>query len=240
MSVLSEHFSPHLQELRKRILISFIAIIVCSVAAYFFSEQLAVFFMKPLFTAHPSLSKLVYTNLTEAFISYLKISFLVGMIASFPVLCYQCWMFVAPGLRKDERKVAFRVVFWATALFFAGVSFAYFVVMPHALEFLVGFAGDQLEPMLKLDAYLTFVVRASLAFGLAFEVPFLMVVATKTGLVAKGYFVKQRKYFYLGIVVLSFLLTVGDIFSAVLLALPLFGLYEAGLLVTRLFSSSES
>lgn len=239
MSVLSEHFSPHLQELRRRVLVSFVAIIASSIVAYFFSEQLAVFFMKPLFTAHPSLAKLVYTNLTEAFISYLKISFLVGMIVSFPVLCYQCWMFVAPGLRKDERRVAFNVVFWATVLFIAGVSFAYFVVMPHALKFLVGFAGEQLEPLLKLDAYLTFAVRASLAFGLAFEVPFLMVMASKTGLAAKGYFIKQRKYYYLGILVLSFLLTVGDVFSALFLAFPLFGLYEAGILTIKLFSSTD-
>lgn len=239
MSVLSEHFSPHLQELRKRILISSIVIIVCSVTAYFFSEQLAVFFMKPLFTAHPSLARLVYTNLTEAFVSYIKVSILVGIITSFPVLCYQCWMFVAPGLRKEEKKVALRVVFWATVLFIGGVAFAYFVAMPHALEFLVGFAGEQLEPMLKLDSYLTFVVRASLAFGLAFEVPFLMVMAAKIGLVAKGYFVKQRKYFYLGILMLSFLLTVGDIFSAIFLAFPLVGLYEAGIFVIRLFTPSS-
>ena len=111
--------------------------------------------------------------------------------------------------------------------------------MPFVLSFLIGFAGEQLEPLPKLDSYLTFVVRSSLTFGLAFEIPFLMVAAVKTGLIKKGYFVKQRKYFYIAILVLSFLLTVGDIFAAMLLALPLFGLYEAGILVSRLFTPTK-
>ena len=239
MSVLADHFSPHLKELRRRLLISFMAVGVCSLLAYFFSEQLVLFFLSPLFKAYPALTKLVYTNLTEAFISYLKVSLLVGIIFSFPVLCYECWMFVSPGLRKNEKRVAFTVVFLATTLFAGGVAFAYFVVMPFALSFLIGFAGEQLEPLPKLDAYLTFVVRSSLAFGLAFEIPFLMIAAVKTGLLAKEYFVKQRKYFYIAILVLSFLLTVGDIFAAMLLALPLFGLYEAGILVSRFFASSD-
>ncbi len=240
MNVLNGHFAEHLVELRRRVLVSFVAIGVFSATAYYFSEPIARFFMAPLFHAHPALAKLVYTNLTEAFISYLKVSLLVGVLVSFPVLLYEIWMFVAPGLHKHERRVARQVVFWATLLFAAGVAFAYFVVMPQALSFLLGFAGEGLEPLPKLDAYLTFVVRASLAFGLAFEIPFLMVVASRTGLVAGGYFVRQRKYFYLIILVLSFLLTVGDVFSTVLLAVPLFALYEAGLLVVRMFSRAEN
>ncbi len=235
MTVLAGHFSGHLRELRNRVLVSFLAILVATLIAYAFSEQLVRFLMVPLIQGHPNLAKLVYTNLTEAFVSYLKISLLAGLMVGFPVCCYELWMFIAPGLHQHERRMARTVVFWATALFAGGVVFAYLVVLPRTLAFLLSFAGEQLEPLLRLDAYLTFVARTSLAFGLAFEVPFLMVMSAKAGIVSKGYFSRQRKYFYLAILVLAFLLTAGDMLSAGLLAVPLFGLYEAGILISRPF-----
>jgi len=235
MTVLAGHFSSHLAELRHRVLVSFLAIVAFTATAYAFSDHITRFFMAPLLKGHPALAKLVYTNLTEAFVSYLKISLLVGLMASFPVCCYQVWMFISPGLHRHERQMARHVVFWGTTLFTGGVVFAYFVVLPEVLSFLLSFASDRLTPLPKLDSYLTFVARTSLAFGLSFEIPFLMVMAAKTGIVARGYFAKRRKYFYLAIVVLSFLLTVGDVVSTALLALPLFGLYEAGILISRPF-----
>ena len=231
---LVSHFSSHLQELRQRMLVAFTSIIIFSLAAYFFSEEIIRFFMMPILKAHPALSKLVYTNLTEAFISYLKVALLTGLIVSFPVVLYEIWMFVAPGLHKHERKAALRVVLAATILFAGGVFFAYLVVLPEALVFLMSFTREGLEALPKIDSYLTFVARACLAFGLAFEIPFLMVIAGKTGLVGREYFKQQRRYFYLAILVLAFLLTVGDFFSALLLALPLMGLYESGNLILRL------
>lgn len=233
--MLAGHFAGHLRELRNRVLVSFLTILVASLIAYTFSEHLVRFLMVPLIKGHPTLAKLVYTNLTEAFVSYLKISLLTGMMVGFPVFCYELWMFISPGLHRHERRLAKSVVFWATVLFAGGVVFAYLVVLPKTLSFLLGFAGEQLEPLLRLDAYLTFVARTSLAFGLAFEVPCLMVMTAKAGLVAKGYFARQRKYFYLAILVLAFLLTAGDVLSAILLALPLFGLYETGIMISRLF-----
>lgn len=240
MSPLASHFSLHLRELRQRVTISFAAVLFASIVAYFFSRDLSQLFMIPLFAASPDLTGLVYTNLTEAFISYLKISLLVGLIVSFPVLLYQAWMFVAPGLHKHEKKMVLQIVFWATALFGFGVGFAYFAVMPQALTFLMSFARENLEPLPKLDSYLTFIVRTSLAFGLSFEIPFLMVVAGKTGLVPRDYFTRQRVYYYLAIVILSFLLTAGDIFAAMLLSLPLFGLYELAIVVMRIFVWKEA
>ena len=235
MTVLAGHFAGHLRELRTRVLVSFLAILVATLIAYAFAEQLVRFLMVPLITGHPNLAKLVYTNLTEAFVSYLKISLLAGLMLGFPVCCYEVWMFISPGLHRHERRMARAVVFWATALFAGGVVFAYWLVLPRTLSFLLSFADAQLEPLLRLDAYLTFVARTSLAFGLAFEVPFLMVMVAKAGIVTKGYFARQRKYFYLAILVLAFLLTAGDVLSAILLAVPLFGLYEAGILISRPF-----
>ncbi|MFC1523566.1 twin-arginine translocase subunit TatC [Thermodesulfobacteriota bacterium] len=238
MSILSEYFAEHLQELRGRVLKSFVAIGLATAIAYYYSEALVHFLMDPLFVARPNLAQLVYTNLTEAFIAYLKVSLLFGILFSFPVLCYQMWMFIAPGLHKKEKKTAIMVVFLGTGLFASGACFAYFVVMPEALSFLMG-AGDlDIEPLPKMDGYLSFVARTALAFGLAFEIPFLMTAAAKTGIVDPTVFIRQRMYYYIAILVTAFLLTAGDVFSAVLVTFPLIGLYEAGILVTRVFSSS--
>lgn len=234
----ADNFSKrHLKELRSRLIVSFLAVTICSSVAYIFSEELAGLFVRPLFASQPALVKLIYTNLTEAFIAYIKVAILVGIIVSFPVLLYETWMFVAPGLKENEKKLASQVVFWATMLFATGVCFAFFIVLPNILSFFMGFAGPQLEPLPKLGGYLTFVARTCLAFGLSFEIPFLMVMATKAGLVTKGYFNKKRKYYYPAILVLSLLLTGGDMMSSILLAVPLFGLYEAGLLTIRIFVS---
>lgn len=227
---------PHLKELQRRVLISFITIAVASGGAYLFAEPISQFLMAPLFASQADSISLIYTNLTEAFITYLKMALLVGIIVSFPVLLYQIWRFMAPGLTTKERRVIFLGVFWGSLLFGSGVCFAYFVVMPKVLGFFMGFASENLEPLPKLGGYLTFVARSSLAFGLAFEIPFLMVVAAKTGLVVRDYFAQHRKYYYIGLLVLAFLLCAGDIMGTALLALPLAGLYEAGILVTRTFT----
>lgn len=235
MNVLSEHFGSHLKEFRQRLIISFIAIIVFTGLSYFYVEEIVRLLVVPLFKACPTTVTLVYTRLTEAFVSYLKVAVFSGFFFSFPVLLYQSWRFVAPGLLPNEKRLAVKVVFWATSLFFGGAFFAYFVAMPRILVFFMGFASDWLVPMPKFDGYITFIARTILTFGLAFEIPFLMLAAVKTGIVNKERFSKQRWYFYLAILVLAFLLAAGDVFAAGLLAVPLFFLYEAGVLVARFF-----
>jgi len=228
--------SSHLAELRQRLIVSFGAIIFFGALSYVFAEQIASYFMIPLFRASPTLIKLVYTNLTEAFITYLKLSLLLGLFFSIPVLLYELWMFAAPGLQTNEKKIVLAIVFWASLLFAVGAGFAFFIVLPRALHFFLGFAGPQLTPLPKLSSYLTFVARTSLAFGLAFEIPFLMIAAVKIGWIRHDYFATKRKYTYPSILVLSFLLAAGDLMAAILLCLPLFALYESGILFIRLFS----
>jgi sec-independent protein translocase protein TatC len=235
VSPLGNQFQGHLLELRKRVTISFAAMAVFSGVAYLFSKDLARFFVAPLFRACPELQFMVYTNLTEAFVSYLKISIIVGVAASFPVILHQVWCFISPGLHSHEKRFGVLVVFWATFLFGFGVAFAYIAVMPRALVYLMSFAGDNLEAMPKLDSYLSFVARSGLAFGLSFEIPFLMVMASKAGIVDKRYFSRQRNYYYIAIAVVSFLLAAGDFMSTLLLVFPLIFLYELGLIVIRVF-----
>ena len=235
-----EHFAPHHAELRKRLVRCFLVITLATVVAYLFVDQIVAVCMQPLFSAYPALQKLVYTKLTEAFITYLKLSLLVGIIASFPVLLYQVWMFIAPGLLDDERRLARQAVFWSTFLFAGGASFAFFIALPRILSFFMSYAGANLEPLPKLGLYLTFVARMVLAFGIAFEIPFLMFMAGKSGLVSRDYFRTKRMYFYIAIVVLAFLLTAGELMATALLSFPLFGLYETGILLGRVFVKEKA
>ena len=234
-----ELFTPHHQELRTRLIKIFLAIIVCTAIAYGLSEHIARIFLAPLFQASPLIHKLVYTNLPEAFLSYIKLALLVGLVASFPIILYQIWMFIAPGLRNNEKKFAVVVVFWATLLFMAGAAFAFLAVLPRMLHFFMSYASQSLEPLPKFGDYLTFVARAMLAFGLSFEIPFLMVMAGKAGFVQVGYFRKKRFSFYAAIVVLAFLLTAGDFMATAMLAIPLFGLYETGIFLTAIFGAGK-
>ncbi len=227
--------SVHLEELRQRLLVSFGAIFFFAVISYFFAEQIAQYFMTPLMSARPEVT-LVYTNLTEAFITYLKLALLIGIFFSVPVLIYELWMFIAPGLHAGEKNTVMTVVFWATLLFMAGACFAFYIVLPEVLNFFMDFANPRLTPLPKLSSYLTFVARTSLAFGLAFEIPFLMVATAKVGWVSRDYFSEKRKYSFPAILVLSVLLTAGDLVASVLLCLPLFALYESGILIIRLFT----
>jgi len=232
-------FRPHHLELRSRLIKIFAGIVLCSVTAYLFSEQIARFCIVPLMAASPLVGKLVYTNLPEAFIAYIKLALLVGLFASFPVTLYQIWVFVAPGLHKNEKKLALVIVFWASLLFIGGGSFAFFAVLPKMLSYFMSYANEGLEPLPKLGMYLTFVARTVLTFGLAFQIPFLMVMAGKAGLVRPSYFRSKRMYFYIAILTLSFLLTAGDFTATALLGIPLFGLYEIGIFLSVLFTRTK-
>lgn len=233
-------FRPHHLELRSRMIKVFASIIVSTIVAYMFSEQIAKVCISPLIAASPLVNKLVYTNLPEAFISYIKLALLVGIFTSFPVALYQMWVFVSPGLRKEEKKLAVIIVFWATILFAGGGTFAFIAVLPKMLVYFMSYANEGLEPLPKLGLYLTFVARTVLTFGISFQIPFLMVMAGRANLVKAAYFKKKRMYFYIAIVVLSFLLTAGDFMATALLAIPLFFLYEIGIFLSTLFSKKET
>ena len=225
---LGAFFSDHLRELRRRVAISFAAVLLFTLLAYAFSDALTGFLLRPIFHALPHLKGLVYTSLPEAFIAYFKVSLLVGVATALPIILYEIWMFVAPGLRAGERRVALLVVFWATLLFVAGALFAYLVVLPQVLQIMLGAAGERLLARPRLDDYLSFVARTVLSLGLAFEIPFLMVAAGKIGLVSPHYFRGKRWVSYGALLGLAFLLVAGDFLSALLLVAPLILLYELG------------
>ena len=149
------------------------------------------------------------------------------------------WAFVAPGLTKKEKSIARIVVFWSTLLFLIGGSFSFFIVLPKMLTYFMSYATEGLEPLPKLGLYLTFVGRTVLTFGIAFQIPFLMVMAGKAGLVTARYFKTKRMYFYIAIATLSFLLSAGDIMATALLSGPLCLLYETGIFLSALFNRKK-
>lgn len=234
-----ELFRPHHLELRRRLIKIFATIFCSTIIAYLFAQEIAEFFISPLFGASPLVYKLVYTNLPEAFIAYIKLALLVGIILSMPVILYQVWAFVGPGLKKHEKWFAVTVVFWATLLFAGGSMFAFFAVLPKMLVYFMSYAGDGLEPLPKLSKYLTFVARTILTFGISFQIPFLMVMAGKAGFIQAPYFREKRVYFYIAIATLSFLLTAGDFMATALLAVPLFLLYEVGIFLNAFFTRKK-
>jgi sec-independent protein translocase protein TatC len=226
---------PHHRELQWRLVASIAIIILATVVAYLFIEPIAGLCVRPLFSASPHIHSLVYTNLPEAFITYLKLALLVGLTASYPFVLYQFWAFISPGLHRHEKYLALTVVLVGSLLFAAGAAFAFFVALPRLLLYLLSYARQDLEPMLKFAAYLTFTARTVITFGLAFQIPFLQVMTNRAGLVEVDYFRRHRLWFWLALTVLAFLLATGDLMATLLLALPLALLYETGIFLCRLW-----
>ncbi|PID75387.1 MAG: twin-arginine translocase subunit TatC [Deltaproteobacteria bacterium] len=232
-------FRPHHLELRKRLIRVCLSIVFFTVVAYIFSERIAKVFISPLFQASPLTYRLVYTNLPEAFLAYIKIALIVGTMCSMPVMLYQLWRFVAPGLKENEKKIALTIIFWSTLLFAGGACFAFFAVIPQMLTYFMSYASESLEPLPKIGKYLTFIARTVFAFGLAFQIPFLIVMTSKTGLITIDYFRKKRLYSTIGMIVLAFMLAAGDIMATLLLVIPLLLLYETGIFLGSLFTEKK-
>ncbi len=236
---LSELFAYHLRELRQRISVSLLAVVVAAGVVYPFRLQISRFLCRPLAARMPEFNGLVYTNLPEAFIAYLKLAAILGLLLASPVLIFNLWRFISPGLRPEEKRAALGVVLTGSLLFFTGVAFYYLVALPRMLVFFLWFEGGRFEPVLKLGGYLGFVVRGGLVFGLAFEIPFLVAAAIRTGAVRRQYFREKRLAFYLGLTVIAFLLAAGDVVATLFLAVPLALLQEIGVMLSGPNSSPD-
>lgn len=229
-------FTAHLKELRNRLIISFSAIGIGFLISYALAERIFVILAAPLLKAMGPGNKLVYTSLPDAFISYFKISLAIGVFFAFPVIVHQIWKFVSPGLDNNERKYTSIFIGSSIFLFFGGALFGYFVILPLALKFLLGFATPAMKPLITINSYLFFASKALLAFGLAFEIPFLVIFLAKLNILTYEQLQARRKYYILVVFIIAAILTPPDIISQVMLAIPLIILYEIGVLGTRLFA----
>ncbi len=235
-------FTEHLGELRDRLVRSFIAVGVGFVCAYFFKEKLFEILIAPLVTAMADAgdAKLIFTGLPEAFFTYLKVSLLAGVVAATPVLFYEFWMFISPGLYRNEKKYLIPVVLLSVFFFVVGSSFGYFIVFPYGFKFFLGFATETIHAMPSMKEYLSFASKMLLAFGFVFELPLVLTFMARMGLVNVAFLKKNRKYALLLFFVGAALITPPDVVTQIMMALPLMFLYEISIIGAKVFGKKAA
>jgi sec-independent protein translocase protein TatC len=228
-------FTSHLEELRKRLISASIAVGIGFAISYFFKEKLFDILTRPLIAAMGSNGSMIYTGLPEAFFTYLKVSLLSGLMVASPVVLYQFWMFVAPGLYRNEKKILLPIVFLSTIFFLGGSLFGYFVVFPWGFKFFLGFASETLQALPSMREYLAFSAKLLLAFGLVFELPLVLTFLARLGIVSVDFLKKNRKYAVLIFFAGAAVLTPPDVVTQVMMAMPLMILYEISIWGARIF-----
>jgi len=227
-------FTEHLEELRRRLIICFVAVGIGFVISYFFAKQIFEILMRPLIKAMPPGEGLIFTALPEAFITYLKVALLTGIGLASPVIIYQFWRFLAPGLYNRERRALFPIVLFSTVFFLGGGLFGYFVVFPFGFKFFIGFASDSIRALPSIREYLKFASKLLFAFGIIFELPLFAFFLARLGLVTAEMLRKKRKYAILIIFMLAAILTPPDVVTQVMMAGPLLVLYEVSIVLAKI------
>lgn len=236
-----ETLAGHLVELRKRLLWSVLAMFAGMAVCYLFVEEIYGFLVRPLANAMgpEDSQRLIYTGLTEAFFTYLKVSFFAGMFLTFPVIALQVWKFIAPGLYKNEKNAFLPFLIATPVLFFAGGALVYYFLMPVAWHFFMSFQSDGVSTVLpiqleaRVGEYLDLVMLLIFAFGLCFQLPVLLVLLGRAGLVTPEQLAKGRRYAIVVSFVVAAFLTPPDILSQFALAIPIILLYEISILIIR-------
>lgn len=213
----------HLGELRKRIIISAIAILVGFCVAYYYVDDLLAIIIAPA-------GKLYYMRPTEAFFTYMKVALVAGIIAASPIWLYEVWAFVIPALTKQEKQLTNWFLPFAIILFIMGILFSYALVLPVAIQFFIGFATDELQPLFSIGQYIDFVIAFVLPFGLIFELPIVMIIMAKLNLITSAFLRSKRKIFlFLAFVIGGLISPTPDMFSQTMIAMPMIILYEVSL-----------
>jgi len=229
----------HLIELRTRLIRISIAVVGMFVILLPFSQKIFVVVSKPLVDVLPG-QRMIATAVASPLLTPFKLTFFVALFVAMPVVLYQVWAFVAPGLYKREKRFAFPLLGSSIILFYAGIAFAYFVVFELVFGFFASVTPQSVEMMTDIAAYLDFITKIFLAFGLAFEVPIATVLVVWTGLTTPEKLGKARPYVFLMAFVIGMFLTPPDVISQTLLAVPVYLLYELGILMSKLFVRQRS
>ena len=229
-------FMSHLVELRDRLLRAVLVILVLFLGLFTFANELYSLLAEPLLIHLPAGSNMIATDVASPFLTPFKLAMMTAIFIGMPFILYQLWAFIAPGLYKHEKSLAFPLLFSSIILFYVGMAFAYFVVFPLMFAFFTGIALEGVTMMTDISKYLDFVLKMFFAFGLAFEVPIATILVISTGMTTADKLAEKRPYIIVVAFVFGMLLTPPDVVSQMLLAVPMWILFELGLIFSRLIT----
>lgn len=229
----------HLIELRSRLLRCVVAILVIFLGLYAFANDIYTFVAQPLLALLPEGSQMIATDVASPFLAPFKLTLVVAVFIAIPYVLHQAWAFVAPGLYDNEKALALPILASSVVLFYAGAAFAYYAVFPLLFQFFTQVGPENVTVMTDINAYLNFVLKLFFAFGLAFEIPVATFLLIASGVTTVESLSEKRPYILIGCFVVGMLLTPPDVFSQVLLAVPMYLLYEVGLLFGRLVKNRK-
>lgn len=229
----------HLIELRSRVLRIVLSVLVVFLSLFYFANDIYLFISEPLRSILPEGAQMIATEVASPFLAPFKLTLFTAFLVSVPYILYQIWSFIAPGLYEHEKKLAFPLLGSSIVLFYAGMTFAYYVVFPLLFAFFTKAAPEGVTVMTDINAYLSFVLKLFFAFGLAFEIPVATVLLVLAGITSVEGLVAKRLYVILGCFVVGMLLTPPDVFSQTLLAIPMWLLFEVGILISRLLPKNN-
>jgi len=232
--------TSNLIELRSRLIKSFVAVIVCFLCLIYFSNEIYQFLANPLQVFLPPNSSMIATEVASPFLTPLKLTFFVSLLISMPYSLNQIWKFIAPGMYKNEKSLSFMVILSGLLLFYAGVIFTYFLVLPLVFSFFTSSAPDGILMMTDISRYLDFVLSMMLAFSFAFEIPIFIFLLIWSGVSTPESLSAKRPYVIIGCFTIGMFLTPPDVISQTLLAVPAWLLFEIGLLMARLFVKNKN
>ncbi|MDR2487924.1 MAG: twin-arginine translocase subunit TatC [Desulfovibrio sp.] len=230
----------HLKELRKRVFKAFLLSIVGFIACYPFAQDIFSLLLTPLTKVLPNEGRLIYTSPPEAFFIYMKVAFMAGIFLTSPLIFYQIWAFVAPGLYKEEKIYILPIAFFSSLFFICGGLFCYFVTFPFAFEFFMSYSTDPIVAMPGLDETLSFVLHFLFAFGLVFELPLFVFFLSRLGIITADMMRKARRYAILANFIVAAVLTPPDVLSQLLMACPLILLYEISIIIAVVFGKKRT
>ena len=229
----------HLDELRRRLVRSLIGFVLTFVICYAFSKQIYTFLAQPIYRFLPEGSRLVFLGVTDPFILYIKVAALAGLFLGSPFILYQVWAFVSPGLYRREKRLAVPFIFFGSLLFLGGGAFGYYVAFPFAVDFLLG-VGEQFEPTITVTSYLSFLMTVILGLGVMFEMPTLIFLLSRLGVVTPRFLLRHFRWAVLIIFTVAAIITpTPDVVNLCIFAVPTLGLYLVGVAVAWMFGPSQ-
>ena len=234
-----DDLKPHIADLRKRLVISSITVVIMFFACFSFYEPILEWMMAPVKHALPAGTSMIAVEIQETFFTAMKVAFFGGFIISLPVIFWQLWLFLAPGLYDHEKKLVVPFVFFATLMFLLGASFAYYIVVPVGFDFLIAFGNSVVSVLPSIGKYVGFFTKLLIGFGIAFELPVITFFLAKIGLVNDQMLKDFFRYAVVLIFIVAAVLTPPDVISQVLMAAPLLILYGLSIYIAKVFNPAQ-